>query len=136
MSVEEQLNAVFAELLAEAGRNDQLRRRLTEILEGASSAEESPARRSARRKPAAFDPMAVYRQEPGDLPNRLGALSVDELKDIIAEHGMDRTRLARRWKDKDRLIELIVNAAKSRAQKGDAFRAPMRGRSDDGKDSV
>jgi hypothetical protein len=66
--------------------------------------------------------MAVNREHPEELPRRLGELSVEELKDIIAEHGMDRARLARKWKAKDRLIELIVNAVKSRAQKGDAFR--------------
>jgi hypothetical protein len=36
---------------------------------------------------------------------------------------MDRTKLAMKWKAKDRLIELIISAVKSRSQKGDAFRA-------------
>jgi hypothetical protein len=37
---------------------------------------------------------------------------------------MDRTKLAMKWKDKPRLVELIVSTVESRAQKGDAFRAP------------
>jgi hypothetical protein len=51
---------------------------------------------------------------------------------MIAEQGMDRTKLARKWKAKDRLIQLIVTSVKSRAQKGDAFRG---GTAPSGRDS-
>lgn len=123
MNPQKQLKAVFDELLAEIGRNDGLRQRLVDILGIPGAPAAAPARRSARRKPGLLDPMAIYREQPEDLLSRLAGLSVEELKDIIAEHGMDRTKLARKWKEKDRLVELIVNAVKSRAQKGDAFRA-------------
>lgn len=123
MNLQKQLKSVFDELLAEVGRNDELRQRLADILGGTVAQTNASTRRSARRKPGSFDPMAVYREQPDNLLRRLGGLSVEELKDIIAEHGMDRTKLARKWKEKDRLIELILNAVKSRSQKGDAFRA-------------
>jgi hypothetical protein len=135
MSLQKQLKSVFDELLAEVGRNDELRQRLADILGGSAEQTKASTRRSARRKPGLVDPMAVYREHPEDLSRRLDGLSVEELKDIIAEHGMDRTTLARKWKEKDRLIELIVNAVKSRSQKGDAFRAapsPQAGEANDG----
>jgi hypothetical protein len=37
---------------------------------------------------------------------------------------MDRSKLAMKWKTKDRLVELIVSTVASRARKGDAFRDP------------
>jgi len=49
-------------------------------------------------------------------------LNIEELKDIVAEQGMDRSKLARKWKNKERLINLIVTAVESRMRKGDAFR--------------
>ena len=138
MSLQKQLKSVFDELLAEVSRNDKLRQRLADILGGSLAQTKAWTRRSARRKPGLFDPMVVYRERPEGLSRRLGDLSLEELKDIIAEHGMDRTKLARKWKEKDRLIELILNAVKSRSQKGDAFRAPpsQLGEVHDGTDSA
>ncbi len=122
MNTEKQLQAVFAELLAEVSRNDELRKRLAAILAGVADDDKRPQKRSARRQPGRFDPMAIHREHPEDLSRKLDELTVEELKDIVAENGMDRTKLAMKWKAKDRLIELIVSSVKSRAQKGDAFR--------------
>jgi len=122
MTLQKKLKAVFDELLAEVTRNDQLRERLSNILESPNDAGGSPLKKSARRKPGQLDPMAVHRQSPAELPGRLEELTVDELKDIVAENGMDRTKLAMKWKAKDRLIDLIISTVESRAQKGDVFR--------------
>ena len=40
---------------------------------------------------------------------------------MIAEHGMDRDKLAMKWKTPDRLIERIVDTVRSRSAKGDVF---------------
>ncbi len=56
------------------------------------------------------------------LRTRLDELNIDELKDIVAEQGMDRSKLAMKWKKKDRIINLIITAVESRIHKGDAFR--------------
>ena len=68
--------------------------------------------------------MALHREHPEDLARRLDELTIEELKDIVAENGMDRAKLAMKWKTKDRLISLIVTTVKNRALKGDEFRAP------------
>lgn len=132
MGIHKKLKAVFNELLAEIERNDQLRDKLTGILEIPAAHIEPRPRRSARRKPGRFDPMALHREHPEDLMRRLNELTIDELKDIIAENGMDRTKLAMKWKTKDRLIELIVSTVKSRALKGDVFRTPPAGQTNEG----
>ena len=44
------------------------------------------------------------------------------IKDIIAEYGMDQSKLAMKWKDKDRLIKHIIETSERRVTKGNAFR--------------
>ncbi len=80
-------------------------------------------RAGGRRTAPVFDPFVIHQQDgPEVLRQRLGELSVDQLKDIIAEHGMDRDKLAMKWKTPDRLIERITTTVNSRAQKGDVFK--------------
>jgi hypothetical protein len=125
MNTHKTLKALFNEFLAEVERNDALRAKVEGIL-GHSKERASPSpKQPVRRKPGRFDPMTVHRERPADPARRLDELSVDELKDIIAEHGMDRTKLAMKWKDKTRLVKLIIDTVENRAQKGDAFRAPL-----------
>ena len=80
-------------------------------------------RASGRRTAPVLDPYAIHRETgPEVLRQRLGQLSVEQLKDIIAEHGMDRDKLAMKWRTPDRLIERITTTVSSRVQKGDVFR--------------
>ena len=117
------IKRIFAEIQREVDTNDALRQRLAALLPGLESPPASP-RKSNRRKPGAFDPLAVFRESPNDLKPRLEALGVEELKDIIAEQGMDRSKLAMKWKTKERLVDLILSQVKARVEKGDAFRDP------------
>jgi hypothetical protein len=80
-------------------------------------------RASGRRAAPVLDPFVIHREAgPDSLRQSLGQLSLEQLKDIIAEHGMDRDKLAMKWKTPDRLIDRITTTVSSRAQKGDVFR--------------
>lgn len=81
------------------------------------------SKRSNRRAQAVIDPFTLF-ADGGDsgLRTSLSPLSVEQLKDIVAQHGMDRTKLAMKWKTPDRLIDLIVETVEARSRKGDAFR--------------
>lgn len=80
-------------------------------------------KRRTRRRTSVFDPVELYHQKgEKHLREQLQHLEVDQLKDMIAEHGMDSSRRAMRWKKRDRLLEFIVKTASCRARKGDAFR--------------
>ncbi|MEQ8973641.1 MAG: hypothetical protein RIE73_25030 [Coleofasciculus sp. C1-SOL-03] len=80
-------------------------------------------KRRTRRRTSVFDPVELYHQKGEKyLRQQLQHLEVEQLKDMIAEHGMDSSRRAMRWKKRDRLLELIVKTASCRARKGDAFR--------------
>lgn len=76
-----------------------------------------------RRDPPAFDPVELIRDNEKVLPKRLNELSESQLKDIIAHFRLDLTGRAMYWHKKDQLIHLIIESAKSRATKGDVFRA-------------
>jgi hypothetical protein len=67
--------------------------------------------------------LAVIEKAREMLRNRLRQLSLDQLRDIIAEYGMDPDKLAMKWKSTERLVDRIVEVARGRSTKGDAFRS-------------
>jgi hypothetical protein len=120
---------VLKVLIDEAVRTPRFAISLTAALNAAGTsppnASSPPAKRtpSRRRAPGVIDPFALY-SEIGDngLRDHLGALELEQLRDIIAEHGMDHDRLAMKWKTKGRVIDRIVNKVSARTAKGSAFR--------------
>lgn len=118
------LSKFFAAVATEASKGSRFANALKRALEPSVAAPDNTARRRAhRRSPAALDPFAVYaeRQESG-LRDDLTALTVDQLKDIVAEYAMDNDRLAMKWKEPQRIIDRIVDRVTSRASKGSAFK--------------
>lgn len=122
MNTNRLLKEVFDEILKEVRANPDFGLRLGVIAEKYVSTSDRRSPRPYRRKPGAFDPMVVYREDSEKLRSRLAELNIEELKDIVAEQGMDRSRLAMKWKTKERLVDLVVTTVESRVRKGDAFR--------------
>lgn len=137
------LERVFAEVIREARRNasfaSRLRRAgnsgvtdsLTTRAKGRhveASAAPVTAGRRHRRAPPMIDALAIYQQEGEDrLRSALTALTVEQLKDVVAEHGMDTHKLAMKWRSRERLEHLIVTSIRERLAKGSVFRqAPLR----------
>ncbi|MFD4590146.1 hypothetical protein [Streptomyces rubiginosohelvolus] len=121
------LARVLSVVAAEAARTNRFARALSRALtplepQIASRSAERP-RRSSRRAAGVIDPFAVF-AEAGEVGLRagLGELALEQLRDIIAEHGMDHDRLAMKWKDPQRVIDRIVERVESRTAKGAAFR--------------
>lgn len=80
--------------------------------------------RSNRRNPGPWDPFAVFAEVGADgLRERLMQLNLEQLRDIVAEHGMDADKLAMKWKDTSRVAERIMERVMSRSEKGSAFRS-------------
>ena len=110
-----------------ADRDPELASRLTEIFGAAPAApkrpEPVPGRAKNRRPAALLDPVVVVGEGEDALRNQLAALSLDQLRDVVAEYGMDQGKLVMKWKDPVRIIDRIVEIAIARAQKGHAFRS-------------
>lgn len=80
--------------------------------------------RPRNRRPAAMlDPIELARKGETALRSGLAQLTLEQLKDIVADYGMDSGKLVMKWKDAERVVDRIVELALARAQKGDAFRA-------------
>jgi hypothetical protein len=107
---------LFNEAVAEAARDPEFGRSLRRAVESAM-----PKRR-LRRHAAVVDVFAAYsRGGETELRDVLASLTLDQLKDVVAQHRMDRSQLALKWRRPERLIELIVVQTVSRAHKGEAF---------------
>ncbi|TGP31536.1 hypothetical protein EN828_25460 [Mesorhizobium sp. M2D.F.Ca.ET.185.01.1.1] len=103
----------FAAKLDELFGNEQPRHKRPEPAHG----------RPKNRRPAALlDPVEVIRKGEVILRDQLAKLSLEELRDVVADYGMDPGKLVMKWKDSNRVIDRIVEIAAARSQKGDAFR--------------
>lgn len=78
-----------------------------------------------RRPPPVLDPVEIARSGEKALRERLGSLSLEELRDIVADFGMDPGKLVIKWKTAERIIGRIVEISIARAHKGDAFRIDL-----------
>jgi hypothetical protein len=118
---EAERNPAFARQVAEALGMAQRESdaKLNATIAAATSADRRPKN---RRPPAVLDPIEVAREGEHALRTRLAELSLDQLRDVVADYGMDPGKLVMKWKSPDRVIDRIVEIALPRAQKGDAFR--------------
>jgi hypothetical protein len=140
MTIRESLLKLIEVVADEAERNSAFRRRIEKVLvarqtdtliaEDRVGKSKSPdrsvvdsARRGGRRALAVLDPLGLARQGEDVLRRELASLNVEQLKDIVAEYGMDPGKLVMKWKDTSRIIDRIVELSLARSTKGDAFRA-------------
>jgi hypothetical protein len=136
MNIRKILTALIREVADEADRNPAFRERIEQALGVyAPSAHVAPARKavlkaeadepkrpSNRRAPAALDPVQLARQGEDVLRAALGKLDIEQLRDVVAEYGMDTGKLVIKWRTPDRIIDRIVEVSRQRAHKGSAFR--------------
>jgi hypothetical protein len=126
------LTRLTAAIVEEADRNPAFAARLndalgsTQPLAPAPDLAPAPAKarpKRGRRAPGPWDPYAVFADvgEAG-LRVRLGQLELEQLKDIVAEHGMNNDGLVMKWKTASKVIDRIVDRVSARSVKGDAFR--------------
>jgi hypothetical protein len=82
-----------------------------------------PARRTGRRQRAELDPFDAFKKGgENTLRDGLRRLSLEQLKDVVAQYGLDPNRLAMKWKSSERLTDHIVEFVKARSEKGSAFK--------------
>lgn len=134
MILKRTLTALVNVIVDEAGRNPDFRERIEAALDVAkplpkavAKATQKPAmeekRKGGRRAPAVLDPIDLAKHGEAGLRNQLAGLDLEKLLDIVAQYGMDPGKLVMKWKDRERVIDRIVELSLGRATKGDAFRA-------------
>lgn len=115
----DRLKQLFRVIEEEMKTNPAFAQRMDAALKGLSS--QKPG---SKRQAPLIDPQGICaeRGESG-LREVLIFLETDQLKDVISAYGMDPSRLAMKWSNRERLIEHIVTTSLARSKKGDAFRA-------------
>src|SRR5260221_107278 len=94
MKLKRALPQLIRIVVDEAERNSEFARKIEEALglEAHASDIKSP-RPPHRRAPAILDPIDLARQGEHTLRARLAQLSLEQLKDIVADYGMDPGKL-------------------------------------------
>ncbi len=128
MNLKKTLNDLVKVVADEAARNPEF----TRLLEEALNIKEKPVKQAAsraanRRAPAVLDPIELARDGEAALRAKLSDLSLEQLKDIVADYGMDAGKLVLKWKTPDRVIAKIVEISLGRVKKGEGFLASSRG---------
>lgn len=76
-----------------------------------------------KQQQAELDIFEVYANDGKQkLREKLELLDMNTLKKIISLHSFDSSRLAEKWKNKDKLLDLIVKRVEARVQKGRVFK--------------
>jgi len=129
MTIKQRLSALVSVIIDETKKNESFRANIEQALGiNISNSLQQPLEggtekpRKGRRTPAVFDPVELARQGEGTLRSELGTLTLNQLRDIVAQYGMDPGKLVMKWKDGNRVIDRIVEVALARSTKGDAFR--------------
>lgn len=122
MSLKKTLNEFVRAVVEETERNSEFASRIEQVL-GLKEKPTKPGltRGAHRRAPAVLDPVELARQGEPALRARLGELNIEQLKDIVADYGMDPGKLVLKWKTSERIIDRIVEASLGRARKGEGF---------------
>ena len=147
MALDQKLEALFELIREEANRNADFRARLEHLFDDlALASPRAPAgaakevyrgkggragvmagapgpKRGNRRPPAVVDPIAESAHGEEHLRKKLDPLSLEQLRDVIADFRMDPSKLVMKWKDRVRIIDHILATAVVRREKGDVFRS-------------
>lgn len=100
------MKALFDLIVDEAEKNEEFAEALSRIFNNETPEKKTKdntgeKRASNRRDKAVLDPIKLA--EDGELTaDMLSPLTEKELKDIVADYGMDPSKLAMKWRDKER----------------------------------
>lgn len=130
MTLKQRLSALVSAIVEETQKNEAFRENVEHALGiNASTCASQPwlegktRQKKGRRTLALLDPVELVRQGgEGELRAKISALNLDQLRDIVAQYGMDPGKLVMKWKDNNRVIDRIVELSLARSTKGDAFR--------------
>src|ERR1700677_1006381 len=123
MTLNKKLKRLFSEILKEVDTNPEFAERVSKALGDSTDAVE-PSGRSNRREAAVLDLYEAHKAGETALRDRLTALDLEQLRDIVAQYGMDHRKLAMKWKNKSRVLDHIIATLLQRLQHGRVFRGP------------
>jgi hypothetical protein len=131
MNLKKMLNDLVRVVADEGARNPEFAGQVDEALGiKEKSAKQTGSRSANRRAPAVLDPVELAREGEAALRARLSGLNLEQLKDVVADYGMDPGKLVLKWKTPDRVIDKIVDVSLGRVKKGEGFLSSRSGGAD------
>lgn len=122
MKLKKILQDLLKVVIEETNRNPEFAKQVEAALGLEPKPEREDTGRGAHRRAAAIlDPISLAREGEDVLRSKLEPLTLEQLKDIVAEYGMDPGKRVVKWKTADRVINHIVEYSVARAKKGEAF---------------
>lgn len=119
--MKKKLIKLFDIIIQESENNESFRKKIEDLLEPKIEVKTEKKRKN-KRDAAILDPIIIAEKDVNELKLKLEELDIEKLKDIVSDYRLDPSRLVMKWKDKNRIIEHIIKASLSRAEKGDVFR--------------
>lgn len=118
-NLDKRLKQVFDVILEETKINSEFAYKIERLLSGEVSTNKVIKR---KRQSACINPLDLIENGEEQLKDELRKLDIEQLRDIVCEYRMDPSKLVVKWKNKDKVINHIVEMVKNREKKGDAFR--------------
>ena len=97
---------------------------LSELNQWVDNYEVSGVKRGANdhKPPLSMDVFETFsRIGKKGLESTLNELEIPELRRIIMSNNLDPSKLSHKWKDKEKMVKLVVDRVSARASKGSAF---------------
>ena len=119
--IEKKIKLILNVILDEIETNEKFQKRFLEIFDINPDKEIKSKKKNNRRDKPVLNPITIIQDNNTNIRYELEKLSIKELKDIIAYFNMDKTKVAMKWKNKEKIINLIIEISTLRASKGSAF---------------
>jgi len=120
--IKTRLTDIVRVISAHAGKNEEFRKALADILERTTNMElnENQQDLGPSLMPS---PFAILQEKGTDgFREWVSSLEIDVLKKVISAHRLDGTGNARKWKTKDKLVEFVVARVTDRSRQGGSFK--------------
>lgn len=127
MDMEKLLKAFYEVIIDEVNRNEEFSNKLKKILLENVKIEKNKSKTKGKKrvlleKDVLINPYDILIEGKEVLENKLREVELQDLKNIVEYYSMDPSKSFKRWRKKERLIDLILEVSTLRVNKGNAFR--------------
>lgn len=117
----EDLKRQLRACIESAQTDKEIRDLFQELIATVESGRKTSKRTKAISEPS-INPFEIVREVGREgLDKRLGSLGLEELLQIVKYYGLDPSRRSHKWKNPDRVRELIVERVYDKSVQGDVF---------------
>ena len=127
MDMEKLLKDFCEVIIEEINKNEEFSNKVKKILVENIKIEKDKLKTKKKKKVLSqkdilINPYEILLEGTEVLENKISKLELQDLKNIVEYYSMDPSKSFKRWRKKERFINLILEVSILRANKGNAFR--------------